>query len=128
SSWCTVTSCRSNAPAPLHCLPTRRSSDLVLHHNGCRRTGLSHRHLLIVLLVVLLLGGAAAWLIVGGDASVNPAADVATERAAPPSITPLEGESASSRPASPTAADAPLSMGDKPAREAEAAGAGQTRE
>src|SRR5690606_42041686 len=84
SSWCTVTSCRSNAPAPLHCLPTRRSSDLVLHHNGCRRTGLSHRHLLIVLLVVPLLGGAAAWFIVGGDASVNPAADVATERAAPP--------------------------------------------
>ncbi|MCG3185475.1 MAG: hypothetical protein ICCCNLDF_03708 [Planctomycetes bacterium] len=89
---------------------------------------MNHRHLLIVLLVVLLLGGAAAWFIVGGDASVNPAADVATERAAPPSITPLEGESASSRPASPTAADAPLSMGDKPAREAEAAGAGQTRE
>jgi hypothetical protein len=75
--------------------------------------------LLIVLPVLLLLGGAAAWFIVGGDASVNPAADVATERAAPPSITPLEGESASSRPASPTAADTPLSMGESPALETE---------
>lgn len=89
---------------------------------------MNHRHLLAVLLVMLLVGGAAAWFMVGGDATVNPAAGAASERAAPSAITPLDGETGAPREASPTAADSPLNMGDKPDREAEATGTGQTRE
>ncbi len=89
---------------------------------------MNHRHLLILLLVLLLLGSAAAWFMVGGDPNLSPAESPAMTGAAPRAPAPLDGEPGSPRQPSPTSADAPLSMGDQPRQEAEAAGTGQTRE
>lgn len=89
---------------------------------------MNHRHLLILLLVLLLLGSAAAWFMVGGDPNLSPAESPAMTGAAPRAPAPLDGEPGSPRQPSPNAADAPLSMGDQPRQEAEAAGKGQTRE